>query len=405
MSYGYNNAENGYGGNNYGGASPGYAQSPQYNNGPAMGRDSFGGQNVEMESLAQNGSQFGQQSNTTAILNECREVNRGISGIQDNLNELKMLQRSVINSTEPSALYREIDGLSSKTMATYRELTLRVRKLKSNPDSGNSMTASQVGKLGRDLKAALTDYQKVESAFRKDLQEQMARQYKIVHPEVSDEEARNATADLDNQQIFTQELMQSSRSQQANTTLRAVQDRSAAIRKIEQQMIEVAELFTQMEQLVEQQEAAVVNIEQKGEEVVENMDKGVEQIDTAIVSARSRNRKKWWCLGICVLIVIIIVIIVLIYKFVIQNNSSSNNNNNTNKSAKRSIIPELVSAPVVPGSEFKESSKAVVPGLEWKGSKLVVPGASWKGEAVVPGAVFTEVKAKPVVRKWKKFVA
>jgi syntaxin 1B/2/3 len=77
-----------------------------------------------------------------------------------------------------------------------------------------------------------------------------------------------------------------------------VRERSNAIQAIAKQMGELAQLFQDMENLVVQQEAAVVNIEQKGEEVVENMDKGTEQIGVAIKSARNRNKLKWWCLGI-----------------------------------------------------------------------------------------------------------
>ncbi|PQE17799.1 snare domain-containing protein [Rutstroemia sp. NJR-2017a BVV2] len=399
----YNNGGNGYGGNNYGGDYQ--PQSPPYNNGPAMGRDSFGGQNVEMESLAQNGSQFGQQSDPNAILNQCRDIGRGIDEIDQALKQLQMLQSKYLNDANTSpdtAASRQLDKLSADTMTLYRELTHKVKNVKSKPDASLARNAGQVGVVDRRLKKAINDYQNVDKQFRHKLQEQLARQYRIVN-DVSEEESMAAVADLENQQIFAQSLMQGNRSGQAKSTLNAVQDRSAAIRKIEQQMIELAELFQDMDNLVVQQEAAVVNIEQKGEEVVENMDKGVEQIDTAIVSARSRNRKKWWCLGICVLIVIIIIIIVLIYKFVIQNNSSSNN-----KSAKRSILPDTPSAAVVPGADFiPTSDDSVVPGLAWKGEKLVIPDVPWKGErAVIPGALFHEDKPiQPIVRKWRKFVA
>ena len=61
-------------------------------------------------------------------------------------------------------------------------------------------------------------------------------------------------------------------------------------------MIELAQLFQDLDVLVVQQERLVMNMEQKGEEVVDNVTNANEQIDTAIKSARSRNRKKWWCL-------------------------------------------------------------------------------------------------------------
>jgi hypothetical protein len=61
-------------------------------------------------------------------------------------------------------------------------------------------------------------------------------------------------------------------------------------------MIELAQLFQDMETLVVQQEPMIQDIEQKGEEVTENVGKANEEISGAITKARSRNRKKWWCL-------------------------------------------------------------------------------------------------------------
>jgi syntaxin 1B/2/3 len=73
-------------------------------------------------------------------------------------------------------------------------------------------------------------------------------------------------------------------------------------------MIELAQLFEDLNQIVQEQEPLVADIEQKGEEVRENVTKGNEEIGKAIVSARARNRKKWWCLLICLLIIIVIAV-------------------------------------------------------------------------------------------------
>ena len=51
-----------------------------------------------------------------------------------------------------------------------------------------------------------------------------------------------------------------------------------------------------MEQLVLEQEAMVENIDQRGEEVTTNVVKAQEEIGVAVEKARSRRRKKWWCL-------------------------------------------------------------------------------------------------------------
>lgn len=78
-----------------------------------------------------------------------------------------------------------------------------------------------------------------------------------------------------------------------------VKERNDAIQKHKRLMMELAQLFQDLDQIVMQQEPLVQNIEQKGEEVHDNVVQANTEISGAIEKARSRNRKKWWCLLIC----------------------------------------------------------------------------------------------------------
>jgi syntaxin 1B/2/3 len=193
---------------------------------------------------------------------------------------------------------RALDDQASELMTMFRELTARVKRLKSKPESGSSRNSTQVGFVDRRLKAANQKYQELDAQFQRQLKDQMARQYRIVRPDASEAEVRDAVEDTSSQQVFSQALLSSTRRADVQSTMSAVQSRHQEIQKIERQMIELAELFQDMDNLVVQQEAAVTNIEMKGEEVVENMDKGTEQIGVAIKSARNARKWKWWCLGI-----------------------------------------------------------------------------------------------------------
>lgn len=51
-----------------------------------------------------------------------------------------------------------------------------------------------------------------------------------------------------------------------------------------------------MEQMVEEQETMVEVIDQRGEEISTNVEQAQVQIGQAVEKARSRRRKKWWCL-------------------------------------------------------------------------------------------------------------
>ncbi|KAI9891746.1 MAG: Plasma membrane t-SNARE, secretory vesicle fusion [Vezdaea aestivalis] len=306
----YGQSGGGQGGQGGYGGRPGGAGGSGY--GGNQGR--YGGNDYEMEPV--NG---GQQAPTgpdpNAIRNECRAIDQGIDQISANLEQLRQLQNRSLNdtSTSPSSsTNRELDTLSGDTMTMYRNFADRLRKIKSQPESGSPTNAPQVGKTDRALKKAINQYQGVERDFRKKLQAQMERQYRIVRPDASDAEVREAVEDTSNQQVFSQALLQSDRRGQSQSALRAVSDRHVAIQKIEQQMIELAQLFQDMETLVVQQEAHVQNIEQKGEEVTENVSKGNEEISGAIEKARSRNRKKWWCLLIVLLIIIVVVVVAVV---------------------------------------------------------------------------------------------
>jgi syntaxin 1B/2/3 len=254
-----------------------------------------------MASLAQNAGSFA-SGDPNAILNECRSIDRGIDQIDQNLNQLRMLQDRSLNEADASSstTSKQLDALASNTMALYRQLTERVRQVKSQRESQQPKNAPQVGRVDRRLKQAIQSYQQVESAFRKKTQDQMARQYRIVRPDASESEVRAVVEDTaGGSQMFQQAMMQSDRRGQARAVLSAVQDRHAALQKIEQQMVELAQLFQDMDTLVVQQEAQVIQIEQKAEEAVVDIDKGNNEIAVAVTTAKKTRKKKWICLGIC----------------------------------------------------------------------------------------------------------
>lgn len=63
-------------------------------------------------------------------------------------------------------------------------------------------------------------------------------------------------------------------------------------------MIELAQLFQDMEAAVVTQEPAIENIEDKTENTVVNLNQGNKHLDGAVVKARSARRKKWICFWI-----------------------------------------------------------------------------------------------------------
>ena len=142
-----------------------------------------------------------------AILNECRDVDRGIESIQNNLDRLQYLQQRSLDDPDASqntATNRELDNLSSETMTLYRSFAGRIKKIKAMPGAGSGQNSAQVGRVDRKLKDAIQKYQTVDAEFRKKLQAQMARQYRIVRPDASESEVREAVEDTSSTQVFSQ---------------------------------------------------------------------------------------------------------------------------------------------------------------------------------------------------------
>lgn len=73
-------------------------------------------------------------------------------------------------------------------------------------------------------------------------------------------------------------------------------ERSAAIRKIEQDMTELGRLYQEVAELVHQQDPAVEQINQDAEGVADNVRQANTQISQAIDSARRARKWKWYAL-------------------------------------------------------------------------------------------------------------
>jgi len=239
-------------------------------------------------------------SDPNRILNECTQVAAEVDELDARQERLKQLQQAALNSTDTSDDSRAQKALTAESDALlkdYRGLVARTKRLKQDKESGNPRNAPQVGRVDRKVKTSMNQFQQLDSSYRKQLQERIQRDYRIVRPDASDAEVREATQDP-GQQVFSQALISSDRRGEAQSTAQNVRNRHNAIQKIEKDMVQLAEMFQDLDALVIQQEAAVTQIEQRGEEVTDHVAKGNTELDGAVKKARAARKKKFICLGI-----------------------------------------------------------------------------------------------------------
>lgn len=130
-----------------------------------------------------------------------------------------------------------------------------------------------------------------------------------VKPDATPQEIETVL-ESDNPQIFQQALLQSNRYGQANSAYKEVQQRHEDIKRIEQTLTELAQLFNDMAMMIEQQDETINVVEQQAVGVNKDMEDGSRQLDTAVISAKKARRKKWICFWITVLILVIIAAVV-----------------------------------------------------------------------------------------------
>lgn len=319
---GYDQGQQQYGGNQYGGGQ--YEMQP-YGNQP----QGYGQQGPYDEEQPQQ-QQPAQTSNAPTLtqqdfLGRISNLRNEIRSLGADIEQIAQLHQRALSSTDPSAT-SQVDQAVSQTQvrntAIKEQIKFLERDAQRTQDASRASKQAQLNSIRETFKKELQNYMSMEGDYQKRYREQIARQYRIVNPEASEDEVRQATeADWGNEGVF-QTALKSNRVGQANSVLGNVRARHSELQRIERNIAEVAQLFSEMAVLVEQQEATVDAAEQNAQQTVENIQKGNEQVEVANKHARSRRKLKWWCLLVVVLIIIVIALGVGIGVGVVKNNTN-----------------------------------------------------------------------------------
>ncbi|KAK9381726.1 t-SNARE [Kockiozyma suomiensis] len=226
------------------------------------------------------------------------------------------------NISEAIEMQREIDALTARSASMARQLKDSIRSLESR-SMRDSTKALQVAAIKKMFLDSLQNYHMTESTFQQRIRVNVERQYRIVQPDATDEQIREAVDNNGQGQVFTQALLSSDRTGRARTVLEEVRQRQQEIFRIEQTMKEVAILMEQLMEQVEIQGDDLEEVEDKQFAAQEEVEVGKSHVIRARNSARSARKKKFICLAI-VLIIIVIIAVVLGVHF--SHNGKSDDN-------------------------------------------------------------------------------
>ncbi|KAH8589691.1 t-SNARE [Bisporella sp. PMI_857] len=234
-----------------------------------------------------------------------------IRTLSSSISQIASLHERSIGSADNSSS-AQLESLVTQTQLKNTQIRDHIKFLEGDAvktpstDTSKKIKTTQANNLKKEFEKALQDYRQEELAYQARYREQIARQYRIVNPQASEAEVREASElDWGSEGVF-QAALKSNRSGQASSVLGAVRARHNELQRIEQTLTELAAIFADLAQIVESQDPVVEHTEQNAIQTAEDVDKANEQITKASRIARATRRKKWWCLLIVVLIILAI---------------------------------------------------------------------------------------------------
>lgn len=270
------------------------------------------------------------RSLSQAVLDELSEIEADIKALDDQLSRLQSRQRRALSAPGvDKALTQDIENLNDAIATAFRSSLERMKDIKRRPESISPTNKAQVGRLERRLKQFQDNYRATGREYSRGIRDQVARQFRIVRPDATANEVAVAADDAGSHgSVFAQALMNSDRSGSAQRTLSAVRERHNSIQRIEQQLVELAQLFNEVEAMVTEQDVKVLHVEKGTNETTHHLEQANVQLQTATKHAWNTRRNKWRCFWLCVVLMLIIVIIVVI-KIEIDKGSSSSSTTTT----------------------------------------------------------------------------
>ncbi|KAG2193465.1 hypothetical protein INT46_007733 [Mucor plumbeus] len=252
---------------------------------------------------------------------EVKDINRKIINNISLIEELHGSALSNINDEQTEEnTYRlekavkQTTKLNNQCKTKIKAIELSIARMPAN--SGDlPMRKTQHAALKKKFIETIQRYQDIERTYQQKYRQRVERQIKIVQPNATEDEIERVLDSDEPPQIFAQSLMQSNRSGQARAVLSEVQSRHDDIKKIEKTILELHQLFVDMQMMVEQQAETLNQIETHAETTVVDLEQGNQDIGKAIVSARSTRAKKWICFVIFIILLIVAGILIWWFGF------------------------------------------------------------------------------------------
>ena len=141
------------------------------------------------------------------FLNRCQFLHNEIGTLRTNVSAISSLHQRSLAEADGGLSQQQLERIVADTQALNTGIRDQLKFLANDAaksDGGlQNLKKKQVDHIKAEFESELRNYQSEEGAFRQRYREQIARQYRIVNPEASEDEVREATElDWGNEGVF-----------------------------------------------------------------------------------------------------------------------------------------------------------------------------------------------------------
>jgi t-SNARE complex subunit (syntaxin) len=197
-----------------------YEQSSAYSNGRrplgGAGEQGYGysheqyNVSIDDENINSANHEYGTRyaSSTLTIadfLTRVESIKKEIESLSSNISAIASLHQRTISSTDSASTSAALESVISQTQILITRIRDQIKYLETDvaQSGGNTIKQSQIRSLRRQFKNRIEQYQQEEQIYKKRYQEQIARHYRVIHPEADEAEIQEAiTADWGNEGVF-----------------------------------------------------------------------------------------------------------------------------------------------------------------------------------------------------------
>ncbi|OII76021.1 SNARE domain-containing protein [Cryptosporidium andersoni] len=258
---------------------------------------------------------------------EIQSIGESLASIQSKIGEIRHLKQEALittNSQKDEEISQRLTTILDQAHENTLELKNYIEKLRQQNEqykksAGRKETSeirireNLLQAITKRFRETLTDFQTVQMDYKSEMKNKMARQIKIVYPDVSKNTLDNILED--NEDIDTRQLIKmklSGSHETLNHAIADLQDKYRDIRRLERSVEELHQLFIELASLINTQGELLDHIEFS----VSNAREYTEKVEIELIQARKyqksyRKKMMWIIICICILITVIILPIVL----------------------------------------------------------------------------------------------